>query len=56
MGEVRRTLMLLRYDALERGMADLAIVYGWSAMRIGTEMLQTGAKFNDPPRGNVSSV
>lgn len=47
--EVRRSLMTLRYDALEREMTDLAIVYGWASMRLGAEMLAAGDKFKDPP-------
>jgi hypothetical protein len=31
------TMERLREDAVERGLRDLAIVYGWSAIRIGQE-------------------
>lgn len=33
-------LKRLRNDAIERGMQELAIVYGWSAIRLGQELLQ----------------
>ncbi len=36
---MRKSFDLLRKDALERGMDDLAIVYGWSLMRMGQEQL-----------------
>jgi hypothetical protein len=32
-------MMRLRIDAVERGMFDLATVYGYSAIRLGTETL-----------------
>jgi hypothetical protein len=41
---VRRTMMLLLADAKGRGMTDLAIVYGWSAMRLGNIMLNPGGR------------
>lgn len=47
--EIRRSMMILRYDALENGMTDLAVVYGWASMRLGSEMLAAGDKFKDPP-------
>lgn len=36
----RRTLMMLRQDAIDRGMIDLSIVYGESAIRLGFEVLR----------------
>jgi hypothetical protein len=36
----RKTLMTLRDDALARGYPDLAIVYGWSAIRVGFELIE----------------
>ena len=33
------TLKRLRSDALDRGMHELAIAYGWSAIRVGEEIL-----------------
>lgn len=47
--EIRRAMILLRQDAIERGMDDLAIVYGWSAIRLGSEILAGGKHFGDPP-------
>ena len=34
-----RTLAVLWQDALERGLTELAIVYGWSMMRISHEVI-----------------
>ena len=34
-----RALAVLRQDALERGLTELAIVYGWSMMRISNEII-----------------
>lgn len=39
MDDARKTLISLRHDALQRGMIDLAEVYGWSAIRLGEEAL-----------------
>ncbi len=35
----RETILKLRADAIERGDIDLAIVYGWSAIRMGAQEL-----------------
>ena len=35
-----RSLKMLRQDAIDRGMSDLAIVYGWNAIALGAEILQ----------------
>lgn len=40
MDDARKTLISLRHDALQRGMIDLAEVYGWSAIRLGEEALR----------------
>ena len=32
-------MLRLRQDAIDRGMYDLAIVYGWSAMQHGVDFL-----------------
>ena len=32
-------LMMLRHDAMARGFTDLAITYGWSAMRVGADQI-----------------
>jgi hypothetical protein len=37
---VLKTLTRLRNDAIERGMHDLALAYGWSIMRIIAEVLR----------------
>jgi hypothetical protein len=37
MDEVAKSILVLRKDALARGMDDLAIVYGWSAIRLYDE-------------------
>lgn len=34
------SLMQLRADAIKRGMIELAVVYGWSATRVGFEILK----------------
>ena len=34
-----RSLLVLRNNALEQEMYELAIVYGWSLIRIGCELL-----------------
>jgi len=39
-----RALTILRIDALERGMRDLAIVYGWALMQRGEEIVMNGLK------------
>lgn len=49
--DVRRTMMILRLDAIQRRMLDLAEVYGWSAIRLGGEMLAANTRFNDPQPG-----
>lgn len=38
--KIRRTMMRLRADAIERGMTELALTYGWSAIRLGFEALE----------------
>lgn len=35
------TFMSLRDDAMARGMVDLALVYGYSAVRIALDVLRT---------------
>lgn len=42
MDAIRKSIQALRDDAIERGLTDLAIVYGWSAIRLGEHVL--GAK------------
>ena len=37
--DIRDMLLMLRQDALDRGMQELALAYGWSAIRIGMERL-----------------
>ena len=39
MREIRWTLIRLREDAIARRMFDLAEAYGWSAIRLGSEIL-----------------
>ncbi len=39
-----RSLMQLRTDAIERGLNDLAIVYGWTLLRYGEEIIQRQKK------------
>lgn len=41
---IYRSLMALRVDAMDREMLDLAIVYGWSLMRIGEQHVQEAMK------------
>lgn len=36
---VLETIMRLRKSALQHGMEELAITYGWSAIRLGNEIL-----------------
>lgn len=36
----RDALIALRADAIERGMLELAIVYGWTVIRVGSEVLE----------------
>ncbi len=40
------TVCKLREDASARGMAALAIVYGWSALRLGQEAVDEAATEN----------
>lgn len=35
----RDTILKLRADALRRGMYELGLAYGWSAIRMGGEIL-----------------
>jgi hypothetical protein len=42
MKEAYLSMLKLRADAIERGMLDLAIVYGWAAMRLGAELIHAG--------------
>lgn len=44
-----RALTVLRADALERDMRDLAIVYGWALMQRGEQIVMAGLK---PPESN----
>jgi len=37
--KIRGTMLNLRQDALGRGMLELAIIYGWSAIRAGDGLL-----------------
>lgn len=37
MDEAANSIGLLRQDALDRGMPDLAIAYGWSQIRLNEE-------------------
>lgn len=39
MKELQRSLKILRNDAIERRLGDLAIVYGWSEIRLGEQIL-----------------
>jgi hypothetical protein len=39
-----KSLVALRLDALERGMIELAMTYGWSAIKRGNEILATFRK------------
>lgn len=39
--KLRETLLRLRTDAVERGMMELAIAYGWSAIQLGSEILKS---------------
>ena len=36
---VKRSISILRHDAMARGMDELAIVYGWSEIRISDQIL-----------------
>lgn len=40
MTEEMKALTLLRNDALRQGMDSLAIVYGWSLIRLGAELIE----------------
>jgi hypothetical protein len=42
--KVRDSMDMLRRDALARGMLDLAAVYGWSEIRINTEIIDQQMK------------
>jgi hypothetical protein len=35
----RNSMIKLRGDAIDRGMTELAVAYGWSAIRLGGEWL-----------------
>lgn len=37
---VQQSMLLLRKDAMERGYGQLEIAYGWSAILIGSEILE----------------
>ena len=37
--DTRDAMMVLRHDAVLRGMWDIATVYGWSAIRLGDELV-----------------
>jgi hypothetical protein len=38
--DLLRTLDMLRRDALDRGMLELAIAPGWSQIRVGFDLVQ----------------
>jgi hypothetical protein len=40
----------LRKDAMDREMPDLAIVYGWSILRLGNEVIASAVKRLSWPR------
>jgi hypothetical protein len=40
----RRAMVAMQKDAKERGMLDLAVVYGWSAIRRGQEIIDEQMK------------
>lgn len=40
MSPVIQSLEILRRDAMTRGMYDLAVAYGWSAVRAGQDILE----------------
>lgn len=42
--ETRRLLLGLRADAIKRGMLELAVIYGTSAIRLGREALDEAQK------------
>lgn len=46
MRSVLKSLMVLRLDAKERGMQELCIVYGWSAIRLGFQMIADGQRIS----------
>lgn len=39
-----KALTILRTDALERNMRDLAVVYGWALMQRGEQIVMAGLK------------
>lgn len=38
MSDARDTIIRLRTDAIDRGLTELALAYGWSAIRLGEEL------------------
>lgn len=47
---VQTSLIRLRQDAKERNMPDLAIAYGWSAVRISGEIVIEASKVLEAER------
>lgn len=43
---IHKAMLLLRKDAEARGMLDLTIVYGWSAIRCGDELIRFAIETN----------
>lgn len=41
--ERRNMLLRLRLDAVARGLFELAEAYGWSAIRLGDELIKAGS-------------
>lgn len=44
MKEIAKSIGLLRRDAIERGMQELAITYGWSEIQLKAEILNSMMK------------
>jgi hypothetical protein len=45
--DLRDTMIKLRQDAIQRDMKELVVVYGWSAIRLGIEVLEEGFRLRE---------
>lgn len=47
--DVRRSLLLLRESALNLGLEEAAITYGWSILRLGNAMIDAALQAKATP-------
>lgn len=45
--QTQAAIVRLRQDAIARGMSELAIAYGWSAIRLGAERIDELAAYRE---------